>query len=77
MRKSKFDVFLFYDPQSNEIFTVEWDCCADSIPEFFHYNGNKAWWEKGRDYIERAKKHFLLLDRFPVGTDFRGMNDQR
>ena len=61
MSRSVFDKFIYYDPSDDRIIVIHRDVAFDGIWEYFHYDGEAAWWTNGLLVLD----HWVLLDRWP------------
>lgn len=44
---------------------IKADCIWDGVQEWWHYDGEKCWWAKGKFQVP---KHYVEIDRLPERT---------
>lgn len=67
MRKSKYDLFIYYDAVSDSVFEMIWDMSEGGVPHWFCRDGKKTWLIKGREALSYILSTCVLLDRVPEG----------
>lgn len=60
-RKTLYDDRIHYDIKDNSLVEIKWDTSCDGVISWFHNNGKKVWWEKGKINTDR----FIEIDRMP------------
>jgi hypothetical protein len=63
--KSKFDLFILYNPKSNCLATMMWDSACDGVSQWRYTNGDFHWWARGNKHISEMKKTWIVIDRIP------------
>lgn len=60
-RKTLYDDRVHYDIIEDRIVIIRWDTSCGGIINWFHFDGNKVWWEKGKINTKR----YIEIDRLP------------
>lgn len=68
MRKSKFDKFILYSENENKIILMHWDTSCNGIADWWHFDGERCWWETGNGYLKKALNKYKVIDRSPEWT---------
>lgn len=65
MRKTKYDLFVLYEPSKNELIEMLWDTAIDGVSQWRHYSANGIWVIKDNKYLSKALKKYTVIDRVP------------
>lgn len=64
-RRTKWDDRVYFDPKRNRMVWIKADCIWAGVQEWWHYDGEKCWWAKGKFQVP---KHYVEIDRLPERT---------
>lgn len=62
---SKYDLFIVYDPEKDEILEALWDCSVNRVDWWLHRTNDSHVRFPSKKHISWMRQNFIILERIP------------